>query len=648
MQRLAKFAKKAEAVAPNFASVSAADIIRAPVVQQAIPLEFAPLLAPYKRRGRLSLRVEDMPQQARLSAGRNNGDGSWSLASDELDGLSYLIPENLVREHTLSVRIMAFEEGAASTLKLVVFPVPLQPAAIEEGDVVSADSPDPILHHELNRMQSLFAVRDSELAQLRAALEQAKTAKDAELTDARAAWESELQERLSEAVAQAKSAWEKNAGRKAQDSRAAQAKARGEQQIAEDRWQEAEQRLETEHQRWKAESDAELSAAIAQERARWQVQTEQRVEAECQRWKAESAGAMSEALAEERKRWQAQVEQRIETERQRWEADSAGGLSAAVAQEQERWQVRTEQRVEAERQRWKAESAGELSVAVAKEQQRCQAQTDRRIETEYERWKAESLRLLSDAETRWKTEEAERSAAALAEWREQSSRMLAEASQKCRELELALAEARARSKAAVPDTGDSGALRAELATTRSILAERDGELAEHRAAFERDRERWQQDLDASLTTAARAWKVDEDARLAAMVARSRAQADAALAAATSRFEAAERALAENQGAAPSARDDGYVEGLRREVSTLQAALVNREVELGRVKGILERSRLLPVQGVVSNPVLARNIADPDEEVPASSKRGLVRDFVVAVCVIMPVIFFYPRLEIYLP
>ena len=76
--------------------------------------------------------------------------------------------------------------------------------------------------------------------------------------------------------------------------------------------------------------------------------------------------------------------------------------------------------------------------------------------------------------------------------------------------------------------------------------------------------------------------------------------------------------------------------------------MNREVELGRVKGILERSRLLPVQGVVSNPVLARNIADPDEEVPASSKRGLVRDFVVAVCVIMPVIFFYPRLEIYLP
>jgi hypothetical protein len=185
---------------------------------------------------------------------------------------------------------------------------------------------------------------------------------------------------------------------------------------------------------------------------------------------------------------------------------------------------------------------------------------------------------------------------------------------------------------------------------QSVLAERDGELAQQRTAFERERERWQQDMDASLSAAANAWKADEEARLTVMVARSRAQSDTALAAATSRYEAAERALAEarSQGAALNPRDDGYVEGLRRELSAVQAALVNREVELGRAKGALERTRLQPLQSTISNPVLARNIADPDEEQATGSKRSLVRDFVVAVCVITPVIFFYPRLEIYLP
>jgi hypothetical protein len=45
----------------------------------------------------------------------------------------------------------------------------------------------------------------------------------------------------------------------------------------------------------------------------------------------------------------------------------------------------------------------------------------------------------------------------------------------------------------------------------------------------------------------------------------------------------------------------------------------------------------------------RSIDDPIEEEPVvSPKRGLVRDFVVAVCVITPLIIFYPWLEVYLP
>ena len=39
--------------------------------------------------GRLAVRIERMPQLARLSTGRNNGDNSWSLTLDQLEDLTY-------------------------------------------------------------------------------------------------------------------------------------------------------------------------------------------------------------------------------------------------------------------------------------------------------------------------------------------------------------------------------------------------------------------------------------------------------------------------------------------------------------------------------------------------------------------------------
>src|ERR1043166_699784 len=83
-------------------------------VQNAIPLKLAGLLTPYRRHGRLSLRVERMPQLARLSGGRNNGNNSWSLASDALDDLFYLPPEGDFEPHTLAVRVIGLEEGGAT------------------------------------------------------------------------------------------------------------------------------------------------------------------------------------------------------------------------------------------------------------------------------------------------------------------------------------------------------------------------------------------------------------------------------------------------------------------------------------------------------------------------------------------------------
>ena len=50
--------------------------------------------------------VSDMPAGARLSAGRCNGDFTWSLLPDELDGLQLLLPEAAAAEYLLTVNIV--------------------------------------------------------------------------------------------------------------------------------------------------------------------------------------------------------------------------------------------------------------------------------------------------------------------------------------------------------------------------------------------------------------------------------------------------------------------------------------------------------------------------------------------------------------
>ena len=701
LQRVTKFSKKVEVQAPAFASLTAADVIRAPVIQRTIPLDFISLVAPFKkRRGRLSLRVEFVPQRARLSAGRNNGDGSWSLASDELEGLTYLLPDNLA-EHTLLLRIMTLEEAGATTLKIHHVPVSLEPLSSEPAEEEQAtargvDADNPILHNQLDKMHSLFAVRESELTELRAALEQAKAEKDTELAKARAGWEQQLQQRLTEAITQAKAEWqsEQKSRKSAGDKGIAQAEAQAEQKIAQEgvlwqaqteerlaaerarlksesagelleaiaqerkRWlAESDQRIETERARWKAESAGELSGTVGQERARWHAEADQRIETERLRWKTESAGELSGVVAQERARWQAETDQRIETERLRWKTESAGELSRAIAQERARWQAEADQRIETERLRWKAESAGDLSVAVAQESARWQVETEKRLEAERRRWKTESQgdrsQALAQEHARWQLEAEQRLETERERWKAKSAVVLSEATRKCKALEIALAEAQARPDIhSAANEDDSGASRDELARMQSLLIRRDLELDQHRTALEQEREQRRQELEASLLAAAKTWKTEEDLRLAAMMDKALAQSDAALAAVNARCEAAERALADAKNQDGSSRkDDAYVQGLQKEVATLRAGLVNREVELGHAKVALDRARARVVQSDVPMPAprRMRSIDDPIEEEPVvSSKRGLMRDFVVAVCVITPLIFFYPRLEMYLP
>src|SRR3954471_18462549 len=84
-----------------------------------IPLDLMSLIAPYREHRRLVLRLERLPQLARLSAGQNNGDNSWSLALHDLDGLLYFPPDRFFKEHVLGVRVIAQGDSDASTVAML-------------------------------------------------------------------------------------------------------------------------------------------------------------------------------------------------------------------------------------------------------------------------------------------------------------------------------------------------------------------------------------------------------------------------------------------------------------------------------------------------------------------------------------------------
>jgi hypothetical protein len=176
-------------------------------------LDLAAVLAPYGRQGRLAVRVERMRDGARLSKGRNNGDNTWSLAPEELEGVLYLPPDDRVHADRLALRIIELNEEGGTTLAVVEFPLaptdavaPPEQTVAESADTAELDR----LRRELAAATELSAARAAELAELRRAAELAtKEAAgrtiESELTSAletaRAAWDAELQQRLGEAAA---------------------------------------------------------------------------------------------------------------------------------------------------------------------------------------------------------------------------------------------------------------------------------------------------------------------------------------------------------------------------------------------------------------------------------------------------------------
>lgn len=410
----------------------------------AVSMDLLPMVAAYGRDRRVALRVERMPSRARLTRGRNNGDGSWSLTRDELDDLHYVPPKGADGMPTLVVRIIGLDADNGATLAVYDHRV----GSETEIDTSEADA-------EAEAEAENASQRETELRKLRAELAKARAVlktTQADLAAARKSWDAELEQRLNDAADEAVATLEerRNVWMSETKERLLKAEAR------------ALERLEQARERWRHDTESELARAE-------------------EIWKSSEAMRMAQAQAH----WQEQS-----ARAQAQDSAQVKQLEAALAASQARAQSNASDGSEILRLR--DEIAG-LATSLAAAQ--CA------IDEAREHARSEASNVLASAERNWKAEETRRLAAAEQKWREEAAHTLADETAKRVELEAELAQARAQASSGDARANEIARLQKELAGATAALAERDKTIATDRAAAERAREAAAKEAEAALAGA---------------------------------------------------------------------------------------------------------------------------------------------------
>ncbi len=596
---------------------------------EGVPLTLAPFLSAYGRHRRISLRVENLPERARLSRGRNNGDRSWSLMRDELEDLVYLPPQGSHAGHTVSVRIINMESGNGETLalhELAIEPSATQARTAGKAASLAASGELRKLREELANAKAALRTRERELAE-----EQAQTARaradasryETALGDARVQFESELKARLAAAEADAttrldagRAAWAQEQNRRLQESEAR-----------------AQLRLEEARACWQQESEAALANArldwmsneavrLTEAETQWRVQANKVLadaEARFERARAASADVRTQSLREIEKRAQDEAEAELAKARDTWQAEETARLAAAEAE----WRARSERadfEAAKELEQLRRELAQTKTSLGARERElaivaaaAANAEASRRanpsdIAQARKAWEAELAQRLAEADATaaarleaaraaWATEARENvaalekkacdrleqmqnlrqaeTAAALAQarqaWSAEEAARLAAAETKWRAQSAQALESLRREyaePAAQPGTEASELRRLgiQLETLKAALSQREAELAEARSEIARSHALWSAEEAVRLAAAEAKWCEETEQALEKL-----------------RHEKAEAVTPSRSGASKFHRLDG-------ELDRLRTALAQREAELADTRGDLARAR----------------------------------------------------------
>lgn len=527
--------------------------------QRAVPLDLAPLIAPYRRQGRLSLRVERLPPRARLSRGHNNGDRSWSLMSDELDGLLFLPPDGASQTCTLAVRIVSLDGGGGATLALLDY-------------CVGTDAPPPVV--PTTALRRAPPGESAELRRLQGELATAKAAlaeQTAERARERARFESELQSQLaassalaSQTLARSRAEWQAELDARKPEPR-------------------PEERASS--------SRREIEAALAKAEKDWKAGEAARLAASEARWQARSDKALAEAQAQlDRVKTRATAEsareRSDEAERRRLRDEvsrlkkSLAGRDAELAELREEAAKRARDALAEAEAKWREEESARLAAARGQWQRRS------------ERALAEATSQLEHARAHAETESSQRLRDAEAEL-ERLKDEIAVANGAIADRESDIADIQARLDDQIRETrsllgreSEIRRLNGDIEALRAALAARDNDLVQAQAAMEQARSEWRRESQAALAAALGEQKRGEAKRVQAAEAQGQEQSRAALAKMAQRLKQTEADLQQSRAQVEALMrrgDSEDVRQLRQEFAHLQALLAERELEVAQLR-----------------------------------------------------------------
>ena len=287
------------------------------------------------------------------------------------------------------------------------------------------------------------------------------------------------------------------------------------------------------------------------------------------------------------------LDDRLETARAAWASEESARLAAAEAN----WLSSTDGKLRTLRDELSRVTATlksrdtELSQALQSLNKR-----DEQLQT--------SASGLEAARAAWRTEEAARLAAAQTQWQAQTDK--------------AVLEARAQGSAS-KQRGTDNALQDALRAAHATLAEREAALARLKRDAEDERLRWQQEARDAIALGEREQQERVAAALASAEAQWRRRAEQGQQDTIARAEAAEAAVAKLQSRMADER------GLLQELTTMRAALGEREVELTQMRERQAQAQFVAEQ--TTRP--PRDEQQIEAETRTARKRKLVREIVVA-------------------
>ncbi len=551
-----------------------------------VVLDLGPLIAPYRKHGRLSLRVERLPPRGRLTRGHNNGDRSWSLMSDELDGLAYLPPKGAAEICTLGIRIVSLDGGDGGTLALIDYPLSS-----------AGSAPPPVMAERPAASRRIVAEDDGELARLRGALADAKAAlaeSEAEMVAARERFERELQDQLS---ASSKLAAEMLERERAQTRIDDAARSEATKDAAKEDVAKADARtvkLLAEAEGRAAKRLAEAEARAAKELAEMQAQLD----------RARSRGAAETA----RERSDEAERKRLRDEVQRLKK-SLAGREEELAQSQAAWQRENATTLARAEGAWRDRESRELADARHQWQERSEralTEAKAQFERAQNRADSEASRRIRDLEA-----EVERLHDDLAS----ANGAIADRESDIADVQARLDAQTARADALGAHEDEIRRLQDEIGRLKGGIAERERTIAKTRAEMEQagvdaharlaqtrleaqtvlDRAKadWRAQSEATLAAKLAETKRQETARLQTLEAEVQNQTQVQLARNARRIkelEAERDQFRAHADALLKRGDSDDIKQLRRDFGHLQALLATREQEIAQLTLDSEHAR----------------------------------------------------------